>query len=217
MIFPSVVREVRRDGRPNDILFETAARCGRIISQTVKQDEKRALRRRIGELAGQYGEEWRREASRQIWERVERLPQFRRAHTVALYWSLKDEVETHGFVRKWCVSKRIVLPEVRGEEMVFREYDPAEGVTPGAFGIGEARGAECPAAAIDLVVVPGVAFDRSGGRMGRGKGFYDRFLTGCRACKVGVCFGYQLVGAIPCEEHDVRMDAVVSVPDMPGQ
>ena len=171
------------------------------------------LRRRIRELAGGYDERWRREASRRIWEQVEQLPQFFRARTVALYWSLPDEVETPPFVRRWCGSKRILLPEVRGEELVFREYDPVAGVVPGAFGIGESRGEECPAEEIDLIVVPGVAFDRCGGRMGRGKGFYDRFLSGCAACKVGVCFSYQRVEAIPWEEHDVRMDTVVSDPE----
>ena len=176
----------------------------------MKQEEKRAFRRRIRELAEEYDERWRREASQHIWEQVEQLPQFSRARTVALYWSLPDEVETPFFVRRWCGPKRILLPEVRGEELVFREYDPFAGVVPGAFGIGESRGKECLAEEIDLIIVPGVAFDRRGGRMGRGKGFYDRFLSGCAAYKVGVCFSYQRVEAIPCEEHDIRMDIVVS-------
>ncbi len=158
---------------------------------------------------------WRKKASQQIWAQIERLMPFQQAHTVALYWSLKDEVETPPFIRRWCDSKRILLPEVRGENLVFRKYDPREGVSPGAFGIGEAHGEECPPEEVDLIIVPGVAFDRQGGRMGRGKGFYDRFLVRCPAYKIGICFHYQLADEIPCEEHDIRMDTVISNPAPP--
>ena len=65
---------------------------------------------------------------------------------------------------------------------------------------------------IDTVLVPGVAFDARGGRLGHGKGFYDRMLArlGGRArCRIGVAFGFQIVEAVPCGPHDIRMEAVV--------
>ena len=68
----------------------------------------------------------------------------------------------------------------------------------------------CPPGDIDLIVVPGVAFTPSGVRLGRGKGFYDRYLTqpGVRALRFGVCYPHQLVGELPAEPHDVAMDRV---------
>ena len=62
----------------------------------------------------------------------------------------------------------------------------------------------------DLILVPGLAFDKSGARLGRGRGFYDRFLAGITGFRVGVCFDWQLVESVPVEAHDIRMDAVVT-------
>lgn len=63
---------------------------------------------------------------------------------------------------------------------------------------------------LDGFLVPGLAFSKKGERIGRGKGFYDRTLQGLRGLKVGVCYSYQLFEELPCEDHDVKMDVVVS-------
>ena len=97
--------------------------------------------------------------------------------------------------------------------MRFFRYDPAA-MRPGAFGIAEPGPAaeECLPQEIDLVVVPGVAFTADGARMGRGRGYYDRYLSqpALRATKVGVCYAHQLCDGLPTEPHDVAMDAVVA-------
>ena len=69
-----------------------------------------------------------------------------------------------------------------------------------------------PPQEIDVIIVPGRAFSPDGVRLGRGRGYYDRYLSreGFRALKIGVCFAEQLVGDIPSEEHDIRMDRIVS-------
>ena len=82
----------------------------------------------------------------------------------------------------------------------------------GAYGINEPQGdTPCPAEAIDLMVVPAVAFTRRGERLGRGKGFYDCYLSreGFRAYTVGVCYSHQLLDSLPTEPHDCRVDEVV--------
>ena len=85
---------------------------------------------------------------------------------------------------------------------------------PGAFGIEEPgpQAELCDPGELDLIVVPGVAFTAAGQRMGRGRGYYDRYLSqpGVRAVKVGVCFAHQLVVSLPVEPHDVTMDRVVT-------
>ena len=63
---------------------------------------------------------------------------------------------------------------------------------------------------LDLIIVPGVAFDHAGHRIGRGGGFYDRLLPQYRAVRVGICFGFQYLETIPAQEHDIRMDWVVT-------
>ena len=112
---------------------------------------------------------------------------------------------------------RIVLPRVedtpQGEpRMEFYDYRP-DSLAAGAYGIREPQGGEaCPAADIDVMVVPGMAFTRDGRRLGRGKGYYDRYLAreGFRAWCIGVCFGCQIVDDLPCEPFDRRVDEVVT-------
>lgn len=157
-------------------------------------------------------------ASREIFRRVESLEAFAAARTVGLFCALADEPDTSEALARWGRCKRVAVPRVEGETMRFYRYDPAA-MLPGAFGI-EEPGPEaelCDPAELDLIVVPGMAFTASGQRMGRGRGYYDRYLAqpGLHAVKVGVGYAHQLVGALPVEPHDVAMDCVVT--DAPAQ
>ena len=157
--------------------------------------------------------EERRAASRRIFERAAAAPEFAAARCVGLFCSLSDEPDTAEALAAWSRLKRVVVPRVEGEEMRFYDYDPAT-LVGGAFGIAE-PGPEarlCRPDEIDLLFVPGVAFTRSGARLGRGKGFYDRYLSqpGVRAVRIGVCYAHQLVDELPVEPHDVAMQRVVS-------
>lgn len=160
----------------------------------------------------------RARASREIFGRVERLGAFAGARCVGLFCALGDEPDTSEALARWCGVKRIAVPRVEGASMRFYRYDPAV-MRPGAFGIAE-PGPEaevCDPADLDLIVVPGVAFAPDGRRLGRGRGYYDRYLAqpGLRALKVGVGYAHQLVGALPAEPHDVTMDVVVT--DAPSE
>ena len=144
---------------------------------------------------------------------VEALPEFQRARVVLLYWSMADEVQTHAFVERWYKEKTLLLPCVDGDDLRLRQYTGPECMVAGEqFGIGEPTGEEYTALdAVELIVVPGVAFDRQNNRMGRGRGFYDRLLKSTpNALKVGVAFDFQLMDEIPTEPFDVKMDKVVS-------
>ncbi len=146
--------------------------------------------------------------------RIESLPEFVAARSVALYHALPDEVPTEEMLRRWLGVKRLSLPVVHsGGSMTFHEYLGPGDLTPGAFGISEPRtGREITPEEIDLMLVPGVAFDESGRRLGRGRGFYDRYLSGphaARICKVGLCPPHALVPEVPAEPHDVVMDKII--------
>lgn len=135
------------------------------------------------------------------------------SRVVALFAAMPGEVDLSSLTS---VMRRIwVFPKVVGDDLVFREVrDFSADLEMGAYGIMEPRDGlrEVGIGDVDVFLCPGLGFDLQGGRIGRGKGFYDRMLAGARsdALKVGVCFRYQLVDGIVMEEHDVRMDAVIA-------
>ena len=140
--------------------------------------EKQELRKQIraAKRAVPFCEKLSRSAT--IMQQVEALPQFQQAKTVLLYWSMDDEVQTHDFVNRWYKEKTLLLPCVDGDELRLRQYTGPECMTQGEqFGIGEPTGPEyTDTDKIEMIIVPGVAFDRKGNRLGRGRGFYDRLL-----------------------------------------
>ncbi len=136
------------------------------------------------------------------------------SRVVAAYWPLADEVDIRPLIA-WLVAegKTVLLPRVTGETtMELRHYQSSDDLREGAFHILEPTGtvfADYPA--IDVILVPGVAFDAAGRRLGRGRGYYDRFLPLLsQAHKLGVCFPFQRVAEVPAEAHDIVMDEVAS-------
>lgn len=112
-------------------------------------------------------------------------------------------------------ERRWVLPRVDGDFLTFHPVtDPENELISGAFGIREPRpdSTIIPIHEIDAFLCPGLAFDSSGNRLGRGRGFYDRMLEQARpdAHKLGVCFPFQVVADTFPEPHDIRMDALIT-------
>lgn len=146
----------------------------------------------------------------EVWRAVEALPAFAQARHILLYHSLPDELSTRNlFVRWHSMGKLLYLPVVAGDNLVIRLYNP-EQLQKGAYGIFEPQGDNIDPSTIELVIVPGVAFDALGNRLGRGKGYYDRLLSHMHAVKVGVCYACQLLPRVPAYPHDCRMDCVVT-------
>ncbi len=150
----------------------------------------------------------------QLFDTIERSEIFASARTIALYASLVDELPTEGVVERWGRSKRILLPRV-GEDcqMEFFEYSETS-LSRGAYGIWEPQ-AQFPVNVeqIDIMVVPGVAFTLEGARLGRGKGYYDRYLARAknRAYTFGACYPHQIVDSLPIEPHDIIIDRVYNL------
>ncbi len=151
--------------------------------------------------------------SEAILRQLEQLPEWDAARVVLLYWSMADEVQTHDFVNRWYKDKVLLLPCVDGDDLVLRQYTGPECLVAGEqFGIGEPTGPIwTDLDAIQIIIVPGVAFDRSGNRMGRGRGFYDRMLKSTvGALKIGIAYDFQMLDEIPVEPHDVKMDRIIT-------
>ncbi len=133
------------------------------------------------------------------------------AKVVLLYCPLADEVWLDESLFVNWDDHKVLLPKVVGDDLELRIFDGFDSLEKGAFGILEPVGEMfTDYDAVDFVVVPGMAFDKAGHRLGRGKGYYDRLLPRLRnAYKIGVCFPFQFFDEIPSEPHDVRMDCVV--------
>ena len=153
----------------------------------------------------------RDEQSTTIIKKLEVDEDFLHAQTVLLYYSLPDEVDTHALVARYYQKKRLLLPVVKGEELELRLFQGQ--LQEGSFGIQEPEGETFEDYdQIELVVVPGMAFDKEGNRLGRGKGYYDRLLPKLpHAKKIGLCFPYQLVDTVPTDSQDIPMDKIITL------
>lgn len=148
--------------------------------------------------------------SGRVMARLEREPAFADADRILMYHSLPDEVSTHDFLLRWDGRKRLFLPRVNGEDLDVLPYDRAM-LRTGAYGIGEPSGhSVVPVGSMDLIVVPAVAYDLACRRVGRGKGYYDRLLSGIGVATIGVAFDCQVVDEIEAESHDVPVDMVIT-------
>lgn len=127
---------------------------------------------------------------------------------------MEDEVNTHSFIEKWYKKKKILLPVVIGNELIIRTYTGKSSLCVGSYGILEPMGETFTEyTSIDLAIVPGVAFDMKGHRLGRGKGYYDRLLPQINARKIGICFPFQVVGEVPSEDFDICMNDIITCPN----
>jgi 5-formyltetrahydrofolate cyclo-ligase len=146
-------------------------------------------------------------------ERLLELPEFREAATIALYAPIHHEVETAQVAnRALSAGKKLLYPAVIDSDLQFRRVTALDELVPGRFGIPEPQGEPCNPGDADLIVVPGVAFDLFGRRIGYGKGYYDRALHRLERTGrlVGFCYDFQLFEEIVGEPHDVTMDLIVT-------
>lgn len=173
--------------------------------------EKKELRAHIKALKKQRTKEQLLEQSEIIMAQLERHPDFVKAHKIMLYSALPDEVQTQAFLEKWHLSKQIILPTVVGDDIIPVEYARDTDFAVGEFNILEPQNKPYKGD-FELIVVPGVAFDRKGNRLGRGRGYYDRFLSQHLDVKrIGICFDFQLVDEVPAEAFDIKMDEIISL------
>lgn len=172
--------------------------------------EKSNIRRKINAMRRMLSEAERMSAAEEVFQRLEKTAAFLMAENVLMYHSLPDELSTHAFLKKWGGKKHFYLPRVNGVNLDILPYDESR-LELGSFHIEEPTGADTvDPSEIEVIVVPAVAYDRRGNRLGRGKGFYDRLLAEAKATKIGVGYEFQLMDELPAEEHDVPMDIIIT-------
>ncbi len=155
--------------------------------------------------------EQRQGASLQLWQQLQQLSQLVTATDVMLFHSLHDEADTLPLLEMWHKNKQLWLPAVVGNDIEIRPYNASCAMAVGAYGINEPiteAHTTLPKGAV--AIVPAVAFDRCGNRLGRGKGYYDRFLADYEVVKIGVALDFQLYNQLPTHPHDIAMDIIVT-------
>lgn len=139
---------------------------------------------------------------------------YKKAETIMLYMPLENETDTTEIIKAALNDrKRVILPvtDIKTGIITPCFYESDTVLEKGGFSVIEPKNAEiAEKSEIDVVVVPGIAFDKSGSRVGFGKGCYDMFLDGMTAVKVGYCYEFQLCEKIPAEKYDIKMDYVVT-------
>lgn len=178
--------------------------------------KKSELRKEIRNRKRQFTQAQLGELSLSIISQLREHPKVKAAHTLLLYYSLPDEVNTHKWIDELIgLGKQVILPVVvDNENMILREYSNKQDLAEGRFHILEPIGKLFPIdryQELEVGIIPGMSFDDKGNRLGRGKGYYDRFLSQVPSIyKIGVCFGFQKEHEIPSESTDIRMDEVIS-------
>lgn len=183
-------------------------------------DEKAEIRKEIRTRRKAYSSEQIKVMSEEVCRQILRHPYVRKAKTVIAFWPMPDEVDIRDAIKAlWTQGKDLFLPRVVSDtEMILCRYEGEASLAAGRYGILEPCGEEEEITTFEgyreglteiVMLVPGVAFDIQGHRVGRGKGYYDRFLSGKQIYTLGVCLPFQKLATVPYERHDIIMDGVI--------
>lgn len=174
---------------------------------------KKDIRDIVRDRKRQFTQEQLEELSLSLITRLQEHPRVKAAKTLLLYYSLPDEVNTHELINILAKQgKKVLLPKVIDKtDMEIRVYSGPEDLVEGCYHIMEPAGQLfTDYQSIDLAIIPGMSFDSNNNRLGRGKGYYDRFLPKIPdAYKIGICFDFQKFPEIPAGNYDFPMDEVI--------
>jgi len=180
------------------------------------RDLKEALRNQVRAQLAKMTAEQRVAAAARARALLEKQPAWQKACSILFFAPVPEELDIWPMLEEaLAAGKTVVLPRfdpATGTYLGCRVKEVATDLAPGRFGIREPR-ASCPAATLnqlDFALVPGVAFDLHGRRLGRGRGFYDQLLAGMRGSTCGVAFDEQIVREVPTEPHDIRLNCILT-------
>jgi 5-formyltetrahydrofolate cyclo-ligase len=184
-------------------------------SKMTLNEQKDALRKIICAELKNISPKARNTASAQLRIRLVEQSFWKNAASVLFFAPLPDEIDLWPLLEKSTYEKNVALPSFDDTNQFYKlrqVKDVHREIVSGQFGIREpnANCVQIPFDNLDLILVPGVAFDLRGNRLGRGRGFYDRLLRETRGLKCGVAFDEQVVGEVPVEAHDLLMDFILT-------
>lgn len=171
--------------------------------------DKRELRKAMRERKAQVTASQMHAEAMAVRDAIEHTGIFASSRNILLYHSLPDELPTLDIISRWKSFKNIYLPRVNGDTLDIVQLGDTLS-SDNRFHIAEPQGEAVDASVLELIIVPAVALDPHGHRLGRGKGYYDRLLATTRAYTMGVALDCQLVDSVPCEPHDMTLNAVIT-------
>ena len=174
--------------------------------------EKELLRQEMKAKRRALTDEYKKEVSKKIFEKLSHLPEYKSAKSVCVYMDSFSEVKTDLIINDLREhGKEILFPVSDVKTNTLSLCRDCGSFIKGAYGILEPQTKETVDFLYpDLIIVPGLAFDKNMIRLGFGAGYYDRLLSESKAFKIGICYSFQLLDFIPSEEHDVVMDMVIT-------
>lgn len=187
-----------------------------MIAEAVLAENKKALRASIKQKRRALSIEYRQQASRKMQAELTRLPCYQAAEYIMLYMAMQDEVQLDELIAMVLKDgKKAAVPLVTGAGLMEAvELSDMADLVPDKYGIktvSEEKRRLIAPDKIDLIIVPGVAFDKAGHRLGMGGGFYDRFmLRASRAVRAALAYDCQLLAAVPAEVHDLIVDYIIT-------
>ncbi|MDO4695550.1 5-formyltetrahydrofolate cyclo-ligase [Porphyromonas sp.] len=179
-------------------------------------EDKKELRRRVKQSYKSLTQEERRGLSELAASKMLlRLSEVPSGTKIGVFLSMWDELDTSFIISSLMAEGhlKVLIPRVEGEEMQFYPYDPVRIDIISEYGIMEPNNPEADADVPEVMVVPGIAFDTDGGRVGRGKGFYDKYFSRySRYIKAKIAFvaSFQIFPHVPMDSHDIRMDEIIT-------
>ena len=144
-----------------------------------------------------------------IVDKIIKLDVYKKSHIIALYNSMINEVDTSLLIENALQNKVVLLPRIINNEMKFIEINNDTKYENNKLGFKEPIG-NIYNNKIDLIIIPGIAFDRNLNRLGFGKGYYDKYLFNKDIYKIGICFDEQVLVSLPIDSHDIKMNLVIT-------
>lgn len=173
-------------------------------------ENKKEIRERIKLLKKSISKAEKDVAADNVFSVLFSVDEWMKAQKILFYYSLPDELQTAKYLDIASKCKDTYLPRVNGDELEVIKYEP-HSIGVGAFNIFEPTSdKKIDINDIDITIVPAVAFDIVGNRLGRGRGFYDRLLINSNVLKIGVAYDFQLLEHLPTERHDIKMDMIIT-------
>lgn len=176
--------------------------------------QKQSLRNKIAQLKKKHSPKEILKKSGQIKKILSGSPEFKKAGTILFYASIKGEVQTKGMMEETLsLGKRIALPKVSGKKLLLHEISSLHQLEKSTMGIPEPKDRpEISLKEIGLIILPGLAFDRAGNRLGRGEGYYDRLLSQLdpRTPRIALAFGFQVVENVPAGTNDQKIHKIIT-------
>ena len=176
---------------------------------------KKEIRRIVQELRKTYSSETLAIWSEEICRKIAKLPEYRKSTFIAFYFAKKGEVDLKSLIgRAFLTGKKVFLPKTHFTEkkLTFHQIFSFSDLVPGPFSLREPplKNPSISPEKLELILVPGVAFDLKKTRIGYGGGFYDRVLSKTQALKIGVAFSFQIFEKLPSEAHDQNVDLIIT-------